>query len=314
MRTPPSTVQRVHFEDFGGTEFERLVFAYHVRAGWANIAWYGQTGSDQGRDIFGSEPLEDGGSRTTVIQCVNRSEITQKKATHDMQRATSAPNGHADSFRFVVRGNVSATRRDAIRAAGAVLGINHMTIWSGVEFEEHLRLIGEDLLRRFCAGEAFPDATEELQKFADDFAGYSDADILRAMSAVFDRPAFRTPFREESSLPAFGQAIEDTIAALNTGVWRMRDGTEIRRIPSLHHLRDPRLKATVARVAQLTDQLRRVFVSRLRDGSIKHCSCGQEDCPVFMFSPQVTVEMDQVRHQALETFRSAHRDFDVSIC
>jgi hypothetical protein len=32
-RTPNSTVHRVHFEDCGGAEFERLVFAYHVRDG-----------------------------------------------------------------------------------------------------------------------------------------------------------------------------------------------------------------------------------------------------------------------------------------
>lgn len=37
-RTPNSTVRRVHFEDFGGVEFERLVFAYHLRAGWADLA------------------------------------------------------------------------------------------------------------------------------------------------------------------------------------------------------------------------------------------------------------------------------------
>jgi hypothetical protein len=81
----------------------------------------------------------------------------------------------------------------------------------------------------------------------------------------------------------------------------------------LHHLRDPHAKATVARVVQLTDQLRRVFVSRLRDGSIKHCACGKEDCPVFMLNPKVALELDHVRHQLLEAFRSAHHDFNVSI-
>jgi hypothetical protein len=189
MPSPSSTVQRVHFEDFGGTEFERLVFAYHVRAGWSDVAWYGQTGSDQGRDILAAEPLENGSSRRTVVQCVNRGEITKKKAVDDMQRALSAPTGPVDAFRFVVWGNISAARRDAVSAAGKTLGLKHLTIWSGVEFEEHLRLIGEDLLRRFFAGESFPDATEALRKFADDFAGYGDDDILKALATVFDRPA-----------------------------------------------------------------------------------------------------------------------------
>lgn len=70
-------VQRIHFEDFGGAEFERLVFAYHVRAGWTEIAWYGQAGSDHGRDIFGSQLLDDGTRCRAVIQCVNRSSLTQ---------------------------------------------------------------------------------------------------------------------------------------------------------------------------------------------------------------------------------------------
>ena len=46
----------------------------------------GQTGSDQGRDIIGNEPLEDGSSRRTIVQCVNRGTLTQAKAEHDMQR------------------------------------------------------------------------------------------------------------------------------------------------------------------------------------------------------------------------------------
>lgn len=47
MRQMPNrTVRSVHFKDFSGAEFERLVFAYHVRVGWSDLAWYGQTGSD----------------------------------------------------------------------------------------------------------------------------------------------------------------------------------------------------------------------------------------------------------------------------
>jgi hypothetical protein len=32
----------VHFEDFDGLQFERLVFAYHARAEkWHSLEWYG---------------------------------------------------------------------------------------------------------------------------------------------------------------------------------------------------------------------------------------------------------------------------------
>jgi len=306
-------VQRIHFEDFGGAEFERLVFAYHVRAGWTDLAWYGQTGSDGGRDIIGNEPIDGQPARKTVIQCVNRSTLTQAKAEQDMKAATAACGGSLPAFKLVTREKVSAERRDAIVLAAASIGIGSVTIWSGVDFEEHLRLYGEDLLRRFCAGEPFPDNREDLRRFADDFVGLSDRDALNIMAAVFDRPAFRTPFREESSLPAFQQAIEDTIAALNTGVWRTREGDEIRRIPTIHHLRDANTKSQVSRAVGLVDKLRRTFSTGLRDGRVKACGCDQPDCPVFTIDSSMADELDKIRHEILKAFRGAHPNFDVSL-
>lgn len=61
----------------------------------------------------------------------------------------------------------------------------------------------EYLLHRFVRGVEFPEAEAEIRKFVDDFPDLSDADALGLMAAVFDRPAFRTPFQQESSLPAF---------------------------------------------------------------------------------------------------------------
>ncbi len=313
MTNTPRIVQKIHFEDFAGVEFERLVYAYHVRAGWSDLTWYGQTGSDQGRDIVGNEPLDGFPSRKTIIQCVNRGAITQAKAERDMKVAMSAVAGGPYAFKFLVRGAVSAIRRDAIKAAADAIGLIHLTIWSGTEFEEHLRLIGEDLLRRFCAGESFPDDGEGIRRIADDFAGLSDSDTLTMMAAVFERPAFSTPFHQESSLPAFLRAIEDTIAALNTGLWRTREGVEIRRIPSLHHLRDPSTKAQVSNAAKLVDQLRRVFVSGLRDGRIRPCGCGEADCPVFMLDPSAARELDDIRRRALDAFRVAKPDFNIRL-
>ena len=53
MTKPSKYVQPIHFEDFDGSQFERLVFAYHARAEkWKSLEWYGQTGSDLGRDIW----------------------------------------------------------------------------------------------------------------------------------------------------------------------------------------------------------------------------------------------------------------------
>jgi len=67
----------------------------------------------------------------------------------------------------------------------------------------------------------------ELYQFSVD--GQRGAQLCRL------NPAFYTPFNSESSIPAFKKAITDTIEAINTGVHRLRDGTEIRRIPNRRH-------------------------------------------------------------------------------
>ena len=307
------TVQRVHFEDFGGAEFERLVFAYHLRAGWRDVAWYGQTGSDLGRDIVGVEPFDDAPSRRTIIQCVNRGNLTLTKAKQDMGKAVGAPTGVPDAFKFVCRGAVSSERRDAVAAAARALGIPVIEIWSGVEFEEALRLRAEFLLRRFVDGVVFPDAEAELQRFVDDFPDLSDEDALHMMAAVFDRPAFRTPFMCESYLPAFQQAIDDTIGALNTGIWQTREGAEIRRIPSLHNIRDARIRAGLGKVVRELDEIRRTFKRHLADGSIKHCPCGDPNCPTFVVDSRAAHDLDRVRFNALDSFRQLMPSFDVRL-
>lgn len=212
-----STVHSIHFEDYSGVQFERLVFAYHVRAGWRDLIWHGQSGGDQGRDLFGIEEFDDRPSRKTIIQCANRDALMLAKAHADMEKAVAVVGSRPDAFKFVGLGAVSDASRTRNADAAATLGVEHVTIWSSVEF---------------------PEAEAEIRKFVDYFPDLSDADALGLMAAVFDRPAFRTPFQQESSLPAFQQAVGDTIGALNTGVWRAREGTEIRRILSIHHIRD----------------------------------------------------------------------------
>jgi hypothetical protein len=308
-----STVHPIHFEDYSGVQFERLVFAYHVRAGWRDLVWNGQSGGDRGRDISGVEQFDDQPARRTMIQCANRDALTLAKAKADMGKAVTVVDERLDAFKFVCRGAVSDTSRTRITEAAAALGIEHVTIWSGVEFEENLRLRAEYLLHRFVQGIEFPDVEADIRRFVDDFPGLSDAETLQLMAAVFDRPTFRTPFHQESSLPAFQQAIEDTIGALNTGLWRTRDGMEIRRIPSIHHLRDARLRSVLATVVRQVDELRRIFITRLRDGDIRHCECGQPDCPTYMLTHRVADELDNARDSILETFRSVYPQFDVAL-
>ncbi|WP_375779230.1 hypothetical protein ACE103_09730 [Bradyrhizobium sp. ma5] len=61
---------------------------------------------------------------------------------------------------------------------------------------------------------------------------------MTMLACAFGRPALRTPFHQEGNLPAFQQAIEDTIRVLSRGIWQTREGVEIHRLPSLHHISD----------------------------------------------------------------------------
>lgn len=121
------TVSPTHFEDYSGTQFERLVFAYHVRAGWRDLIWHGQSGGDRGRDISGIEPFDDQPARKTIIQCANRGTLTLAKAKGDMSKAVKATGGTPDVFKFVSRGAVSDAGRTRIEQAAASLGVVHVT-------------------------------------------------------------------------------------------------------------------------------------------------------------------------------------------
>ncbi|EAU1383055.1 hypothetical protein DJ428_25020, partial [Salmonella enterica] len=120
-------------------------------------------------------------------------------------------------------------------------------------------------------------------------------------------------FMAESYLPAFQQAIEDTIGALNTGVWRTREGAEIRRIPSLHHLRDAKTRTGLAKVVRELDGIRRTFKRHLAEGGIEHCPCGDPNCPMFVVRPQAAHDLDKARAIALDSFGGLWPDFDVRV-
>jgi hypothetical protein len=242
MPNPAIYVQPIHFEDFDGAQFERLVFAYHARTEkWKSLEWYGQAGSDLGRDIWGIG--RDG--ETVCVQCVNRTGLTFAKIRDDLTKVLRASNGVPERFRIISRANVSAAMRDKIKPHVQAAGVKHCDIWSGKEFEEFLRHGAESLLKRFVEGEVFPDTEPELKIFARVDGAPSDNNILATMAKLFDRPAFYTPIHQESNLPDFKQAITDTIQALGTGIWKARDGQTIARISSRHQLRDDTLRKQI---------------------------------------------------------------------
>lgn len=167
---PASTVQRVHFEDFDGHQFERLAFAYLLRArNWKTLDWLGQVGSDDGRDIVGE--TDEDPSVKVLVQAANRERLTFEKVRADLAAAVEKEGDPPDQFIVVCGRGVSAQLRSRIRAHAESLGVAATETWSGPEFEERIRAKAETLLRRFVDGEVFPDAPDQLKRFAQEERG-----------------------------------------------------------------------------------------------------------------------------------------------
>lgn len=311
--SPTITVKRVHFEDFDGHEFERLVFAYLLRTeNWRSLAWYGEVGADMGRDIWGV--IEDGRDGTTVcVQCANQEDLAFGKVSEDIKKILKAPRGKPDKFMLVTSASPTAKFRDRLHDLLKESGIFQCEAWGAVEFEERLRTNCQTLLERFVNGKPFPDAPAAIAEVLSGIGSVSDAESLAQMSRLFDRPAFYTRFSQETSIPAFEQAISDTIEALGTGMYRLRDGTAIRRLPSRHDIRDSRIRETLAGVERLLCDLRHEFKILSQSGEIRPCGCDTKSCWMYHVSHNAARRMDDIRHRVLGEFRSVYPAFRVSV-
>ena len=290
----------IHFEDRSGSEFERLCFAYLARSNtWRSIDWYGQLGGDGGWDIWA---VRDDGT-TECFQCANHARLRLRKVRDDLRKLASGRLGLPDKFTLIAGGRVSATLRARILDQAKQERIGEAEVWSGPEFEERLRRDQPALIRRFVEGIPLPESAEVLRSLTF-VSGVNDDEILALMAECFDRPAFTTPFMQESSIPDFKKAITDTIEALNTGVRRLRDGTEIGRIPRRSELKDPAKRAALAKVVDALVALRAEYDSFLRSGDLRPCGCNDSDCPVFFVSHRAGFAMDRLRSEALADFAS----------
>lgn len=302
------TTLPIHFEDRSGQEFERLTFAYFARQKkWDKIDWLGQVGKDGGRDIWGEYNNE-----SYCYQCANYQNLTENKAKDDIDKLITHKT-IPDNLIIVCGGRVSnGIRRKATNYANSK-NIKKVSVISGVEFEELLRKNSPELIKRFVEGETFPETPSDLIKLATSLVLKNDKDIIELIAECFDRPAFTTYFRQESSIPNFEKAINDTIEVLNTGVHRLRDGTIIRTIPSRHRITDQDLKNQLAIITKLVVKLRDNFIELRRKNEIKPCGCNQPDCPVWFLSDHACKVMDNLRRQILDKFRKIKPDFNVTI-
>jgi len=140
-----------------------------------------------------------------------------------------------------------------------------------------------------------------------------DAQILDSLSQLFDRPAFTTPFKQESCMPNFKKAIADTIEGLNTGIRRLRDGTEIKKIPSRHQVRDAAIRDALSEIEQKLIVLRASYDAYLKDGNINVQVGNAYDGDLVFLSNEAAADMDKQRHQILDEFRQIYPAFNVQL-
>lgn len=140
---PQVHVHPIHFEDYSGSEFERLACAYLIRrSDLMDVSWYGQLGSDRGRDIVAVH--EDGSTR--IFQCANFGRLTGRKVAEDIEKISEGTVSKDARFHLIAGGKVSARLRDKVAALAIGAGFSDGRVWSGLEFEEHLRKDTPDLL------------------------------------------------------------------------------------------------------------------------------------------------------------------------
>lgn len=296
------TVHPFNFENLKSSDFERLVFAFLCRRwAWKALDWYGQLGADGGRDIIGVREDEWGRDEAVVVACANWQRLTAEKARSDLDKIVASKNP-PNRVIIVAGGMVSADLKNKVASHAAMIHLRRVEVWSGPEFEEQLRAYAATVARRFFEGEELPDEPNAIRALVMDTPA-SEEEGLRLVARLFDRPAFQTHFRNESSLPAFSQALANTIEALNTGLWRTRDGALIGRVPSKNDFASPAVQSALKKAVAALVRLRSTFDEFQRQKLIVPCSCDQPDCPIFIIDPVAVDELNQQRLDLLTNLR-----------
>lgn len=307
------TVHSINFSALSGHEFERLVFAVLLRMhAWHALDWCGQSGGDKGRDIVGTRDDEYGRKITVVVACANWKSFTSTKGISDISRFVNELQPPPHQVVVVSGGGVSAATKEKCKAHARSLGILSAQVWSGSEFEENLRFHAASVLQRFFVGEELPDESAELRGVVHQLDPTTEREAGELIARLFNRPAFTTPIHGESSLPAFRQAISDTIGALNTGIWRDREGAIISRIPSSQSFPTQEIRDALSKSAEALNSLRIAFDAGMRTGGIRPCGCGKSDCPVFMIEPDNCERLEGLRREALRFANKALRELGVT--
>ena len=92
-----------------------------------------------------------------------------------------------------------------------------------------------------------------------------DKTLIKFYVQCFDRPAFRDDIRQEGRMEDFDRAIEDTIIALNTGVFRTRDGDIIKQAEGKAFVQNSEWREKLYNVVDILTAIRRRLKVAERD-------------------------------------------------
>lgn len=137
------------------------------------------------------------------------------------------------------------------------------------------------------------------------------ASLIIFYTQCLDRPAFRTHFHQELSFAAFDRAMEDTLVALNTGYWRLRDGTFIARAKGKASIVSRPWRDKLDRIASAIEDIRSRFHDSVGFNRMPYQMHGwrQSDFeaefgPSFRGNRDLGGWMDEKRNQAIELMNS----------
>ena len=139
----------------------------------------------------------------------------------------------------------------------------------------------------------------------------ADRDLILFYAQCLDRPAFRTHFHQELSFAAFDRAMEDTLTALNTGYWRLRDGTPVARAKGKASVVSRAWRDKLVQITSIVEEVRTRFHEFVGFNRMLYEMHGRgrgdlemEFGPRFRGSPDLGGWMDERRNSAIDLMNS----------
>lgn len=228
------------------------------------------------------------------VQVTSRTDAKKIKETLKNFSEKQYINSYPEGVKFFIISDNHIKRGNTKWANFPFFNFNRDIIYPENIIENIRKIAGNDIIK-----------LEQIQSIISRYVGAGidrvpdDKQIIEDLIKCFDRPAFITPFMIESNLPDFEKAIEDTIQAINTGIYCLRDGTEIARIRPRFSISDQNSKEIWKEIADSLIELRATYQKFLNTGEILRCGSGQDDCGVHRISQTACYKMDEIRKEIL---------------